>query len=152
MTTPAGRSFAAWAPVVGWVALIAWLSGDGFSDEQTAVWLAGAPFVSSLGLSPAHIDTANLILRKTAHFVEYAILAMLAYRALGTSATPRSRGARLLGAVLIAVGCATLDELHQSVTLTRTGRPRDVLIDGLGAFAGALAGGWYLFRRRPRPT
>ncbi len=108
--------------------------------------------MSGLGLSPAHIDTANLILRKTAHFVEYAILAMLTYRALGMGPTPRARGARLLGAVLIAVGCASFDEWHQTLTLTRTGRPRDVLIDGMGALTGALTGGWYLFRRRARPT
>ena len=77
---------------------------------------------------------------------------MLAYRALGWVRRRARAGRGSLGAVLIAVGCATLDELHQTLTLTRSGRARDVLIDGVGAFAGALVGGWYLFRRRPRPT
>jgi VanZ family protein len=126
--------------VLCWVAVIAWLSGERFSDEQTAAWLARAPFVASLGIPPALIDTANLILRKTAHFVEYAILALLAYRALGMGAVPRSRTSRVLGALLLAVGCATLDELHQTMTLTRTGRAHDVVLDGAGAFAGAVAG------------
>lgn len=123
-----------------WVAVIAWLSGDRFSDAQTAAWLARVPFVAGLGLPSALVDTANLILRKTAHFVEYAILALLAYRALGAGAVPRSRRARVLGALFLAVGIATLDELNQAATLARSGRAHDVVLDGAGAFAGALAG------------
>lgn len=134
------------------MAVITWLSGDQFSDEQTASWLVGVPFLSSLGLSPAAIDTANLILRKSTHFVEYAILALLASRALGMGAAPRSRATRLLGALLLAVGYATLDELHQTLTATRSGTVHDVLIDGLGATAGALIGGLYLFRRGAPPA
>lgn len=126
--------------MLGWVAVIAWLSGDRFSDAQTAAWLARTPFVAALGLAPALVDTANLILRKTAHFVEYAILALLAYRALGAGAVPRSRLARVLGALLLSIGMATLDELNQALTLTRSGRGHDVVLDGAGAFAGALAG------------
>jgi VanZ family protein len=142
------RQLAAWGPVVLWMAVIAWLSGDQFSDRQTAAWLAGVPFVAALGLSPAAIDTANLILRKSAHFVEYAALATLTYRALGVGATRRSRWARLLGALLLAVGFASLDEVHQRFTLTRTGTARDVVVDALGATAGALVGGLLLVRRR----
>jgi VanZ family protein len=138
-----GRPFLAWAPVICWVAVIACLSGERFSDEQTAAWLAGAPFVSSLGVAPALIDTANLILRKTSHFVEYATLALLTYRALGMGATPRTQRARILGAVLLAVGCASLDEWHQTMTLTRTGRVHDVVLDAMGALAGAFAGVWF---------
>ena len=156
-----GRPFLAWVPVICWIAVIACLSGERFSDEQTAAWLAGAPFVASLGVQPALIDTANLILRKTSHFVEYATLALLTYRALGMGATARSRRARILGAVLLAVGCATLDEWHQTMTLTRTGRMHDVVLDGVGALAGAFAGAWLgqwggasapPAGRKPRPT
>jgi VanZ family protein len=139
--------------------IIAWLSGDGFSDERTAAWLTGTPLVGLLGVPPALIDTANLILRKSAHFVEYATLSMLTYRALGMGAAGRSRWARLCGAVALAIACAAVDEMHQATTLSRTGTPRDVLLDSLGAAAGALAGGLVLFRRgrphrrdrRPRP-
>ena len=130
------------------MAVIAWLSGDQFSDEQTAAWLAAAPFLASLGLPPAVIDTTNLILRKSTHFVEYATLAMLSFRALGMGATPRSRASRLLGALLLAVGYATLDELRQTGTATRSGTAHDVLIDSLGAAAGAIVGGLHLYRRR----
>lgn len=130
-----------------WVGVIAWLSGEGFSDEQTAAWLVGSPFFDALGIPPALVDTANVILRKSAHFVEYATLSMLTYRALGRGAVPRPRRVRLAGAIAVALVCATLDELHQATTLTRTGAPRDVLLDGLGATAGAVVGGLLLFRR-----
>lgn len=138
--------------MVLWLGVIAWLSGEGFSDEQTAAWLVGAPYFDALGIPPALVDTANLILRKTAHFVEYAVLSMLTYRALGHGGPGRSRRVRLAGALALAVACATLDELHQATTLSRTGTPRDVLLDGVGAAAGALVGGLLLFRRtRARP-
>ena len=138
---------AAWGPVLLWLGVIAWLSGEGFSDERTAAWLVEAPFFDALGIPPALVDTANLILRKSAHFVEYAVLSMLTYRALGVGARPRSRRVRLAGALAVALLCATLDELHQATTLTRTGTPRDVLLDGLGAAAGAMVGGLLLFHR-----
>jgi VanZ family protein len=120
------------------MAVIAWLSGDQFSDEQSAAWLARLPFVAALGLSPTVIDTANLILRKSTHFVEYAALAMLVWRAIGMAAARPSSSGRLLGALLVGVGYATLDELHQALTATRSGTVHDVLIDSLGAAAGAL--------------
>ena len=130
----------AWAPVLLWMAVIAWLSGDSFSDDQTAVWLADVPLVAALGLPPAAIDTANLILRKSGHFVEYATLGLLAFRALRGGSGLRSPRTCLVGAVSIAVVYASLDELHQTWTLTRSGTVHDVVIDGLGASAGALLG------------
>jgi len=144
----AARLVSAWLPVVLWVGVITWLSGDRFSDERTAWWLLRVPFVAALGLPPAVVDVANLILRKTAHFVEYAALSMLTYRALGFNDPAPPRRARLLWALALAVACAIGDELHQATTWTRTGSPKDVLLDGLGAFAGALTGAAYLYRRR----
>jgi VanZ family protein len=72
------------------------------------------------------------------HFVEYAILALLTYRALGMGDLPRSRRRRLLGAVLLGLSCAAFDEIHQTFTLTRSGRLHDVLLDTAGTLGGAL--------------
>lgn len=147
---PSARAWlTAWAPVVLWVAVIGWLSGDGFSDEHTASWLAGASWLGSLGLPPALIGMANWILRKTAHVVEYAVLAALAYR--GAARTDRARGAlaHVLLAVTLAVACAALDELHQATTATRSGSLKDFALNGAGALAGAAAAaGWARRRRR----
>lgn len=151
VTAPAGRPggwamVAAWLPLGLWLGVIFWLSGDQFSDEQTAEWLTSLPWLAGLGLPPAAFDLANLIVRKSAHFVEYAVLSMLAYRAIGASRPAWSRRGALVGAVVLAVACATVDELHQATTLTRTGSPKDVVIDSLGAFAGALSGAALLYR------
>jgi VanZ family protein len=138
---------AAWGPVVLWIGVITWLSSDRFSDEQTASWLTRLPFLAALGLPPATIDAVNLILRKTAHFVEYATLSLLTYRALGLSDPSASRARRLLSAVTLAVACAALDEFHQTLTLTRTGSLKDLLINSLGAVAGALVAARLLAHR-----
>jgi len=143
---------AAWGPVVLWLGLIAWMSGDRFSDEQTASWLSGVPFLAAMDLPPTLIDSANLILRKSAHFVEYAVLSMLTYRALGQAVASRARATRLAGALALTLSVAVLDEVHQGTTQTRTGSPRDVLLDAVGAAAGALVGGLYLHRRGAHRT
>jgi VanZ family protein len=125
-------------PVIAWVAVIASFSTERFSDAQTASWLARIPFVASLGLPLALVDTANLILRKSMHFVEYALLGVLTYRALGTGAAPASQRGRVLAALALAAGVAISDEVHQAFTLSRSGRAHDVLLDAAGALAGAV--------------
>lgn len=66
------------------------------------------------------------MIKKTAHFVAYAILAVLARRAL-----PHP-----LMALVWAVLYAGLDEFHQTFIPGRFGSPNDVLIDSLGALTG----------------
>lgn len=142
----AGTITAAWVPVLLWLGVIFWLSGDQFSDEQTAKWLTQFPLLTALGLPPQVIDLANLIVRKCAHFVEYAILSMLAYRAFTASLPGVALGRALLAAIGFAVVVAACDELHQATTLTRTGSPRDVVLDSIGVLAGALSGATVLYR------
>jgi len=142
-----GALCAAWAPVALWMGVIFWLSGDQFSDAHTAAWLTNLPLVGALGLPPAVIEVGNVIVRKCAHFVEYAILSMLAYRATGSTWPGLTARRALLAAVALAVVVAATDELHQTTTLYRTGTPKDVVLDSIGAFAGALTGASLLYRR-----
>lgn len=72
--------------------------------------------------------------RKVAHFVEYALLAGLWWRALRTRLSP---SAAIGVAVAISVAYAASDELHQLTVSGRTGTPRDVAIDTAGAAATA---------------
>lgn len=141
---------AAWGPVVAWVAVIFSLSSDQFSDVNTAAWLSAMPVVGALGLTPAAIEVGNFIVRKSAHFVEYALLGMLALRAL--RATWRQRGPQLLAAaVAVAAVCASADELRQHLcTVSRTGTAKDVALDILGALTGAIVGATYLYGRVKR--
>jgi VanZ family protein len=150
--TPAERAATlagAWMPALVWVGVIFWLSSDRFSDEQTAEWLAHFPLLAALGLPPQLVDVVNLIVRKCAHFVEYAILGLLAYRALRAT-RPRAAARGLLAlAVGASIGVAAVDELHQTRTLTRSGSANDFAINGLGALNGAL-GAVILHRHRGR--
>ena len=121
-----------WAPPVGWMMLIMWLSTDTFSAANTARVLV--PSISRLApwLTPAQIDLVHFLIRKSAHMGEYAVLGCLWFRALRRAGgwSPR-RGA--WWALQISVLWAVLDELHQATTLARTGAARDVVIDTVGA-------------------
>lgn len=73
----------------------------------------------------------DLVLRKIAHMVEYGLLWFLWWRALGYR--------NPLPAVVIALGYAATDELHQTMVRDRSGTPWDWLIDAAGVgLAGLL--------------
>lgn len=76
------------------------------------------------------LGTWDLVLRKIAHFCEYALLTFLWWRPLRTVTDPR-RAALL--AFAIASAYAITDELHQTTVEGRHGTPVDWLIDSAGA-------------------
>ena len=78
------------------------------------------------------IDT---LLRKLAHFGEYALLCALWWRALRAMlANERA----LLFAFGVASAYAATDEYHQSLVASRHGTPVDWLIDAAGAATAAV--------------
>jgi VanZ family protein len=88
-----------------------------------------------------------VLLRKPAHLLAYAVLALLLLRAL-TQSAPALRDARvfLVAAWAMAAAVAAGDEIHQSFQPGREGLFSDVLVDVAGAGLGlALA---VAFRRR----
>jgi VanZ family protein len=103
------RRFSLWAPVVLWAALIFALSSIPSLATDLGVW-----------------DT---ILRKGAHMTEYAILALLLFRALGSE----------LHAFVFGLAYAISDEIHQLFVSGRHGSPVDVTIDAAGLLLGLLA-------------
>jgi VanZ family protein len=102
------RVLSTWAPVALWAGLIFGLSS-----------------VPNLGTD---LGTWDLVLRKLAHFGEYAVLGLLLVRALG----------RELLAVAAGVAYAATDELHQHFVRGRHAAFRDVAIDSAGVLAGLL--------------
>lgn len=93
-------------------------------------------------------------IRKCAHTVEYAILALLVWLARRKSQEPPTRGWNwpdALFAIMVAGLYAITDELHQYIGSlygsSRQGSPWDVLLDTGGATAGMIAlrivGGWF---------
>ena len=92
-----------------------------------------------------------LIARKCVHLTEYAVLALLLWRALRKPVKndPRPwlwREARL--ALLMVALYAASDEFHQCFVPTRTGLVSDVLVDTAGGAAGLLA--LWAFGRRQK--
>jgi VanZ family protein len=127
-----------WLPAVGWMAVILVLSSDVGGAQHTGRVLG--PLFRWLwpGASSAQIDALHFLIRKTGHFIEYAILAALWYRAFfrGRRLAPGSSAG---GALAISVGLACLDELHQAMlTVNRGGSPGDVALDTAGAVIALL--------------
>jgi VanZ family protein len=102
------RPLSLWGPVVFWAAVIFAFSSVPNLATDLGVW-----------------DT---ILRKCAHASEYAVLAVLLFRALG-----RNRPAFLIG-----FAYAITDELHQAFVGGRHASPFDVSMDAAGLALGLL--------------
>jgi VanZ family protein len=139
------RVVLAWVLVIAW-ALVIWnLGQDGFSARATSSqllewlrWLLG-------DLDP-HTRYRILIgIRKSAHFVEYAILALLTFRAaLITAPRHRLTSAAWIALFFVAT-LASADEARQAFSTVRTGSPYDVLLDIMGGaigVAGVLLFSW----------
>lgn len=148
---PSRRSLVlAWTAVVCWAAVIWVLGGEGFSMSETSRhmlpwldWLTG-----DLDWRTRYKILAAI--RKLAHLVEYAILAVLTFRAaLRTARKNRLATAGWVAAFLVAA-LATADEARQALTATRTGSPYDVLIDMTGG-AIAIAAVIVIMRRMRSP-
>ena len=104
---PAARLVSTWLPVVLWAGVIFALS--------------------SIPALTTGLGTWDLLLRKLAHVVEYAVLGFLLARAAPEPA-----------ALLLGIAYAASDELHQHFVPGREGVPLDVAIDGVGVVAGVV--------------
>lgn len=138
---PAASFVRDWLPVVAWTVFIFVGSTDAFSSAHTSRILG--PLLRWLfpGLKEPTIDLAVLLIRKTAHLTEYAVLAVLWWRALRRPVRQDPRPWAWQPAVLAVLASAlwaAADEFHQSFTATRTASLWDVLLDTAGAGIGLL--------------
>ncbi len=97
------------------------------------------------------ITSWQLVVRKTAHFSEYAVLGVLSANALRTYNL--SRAVKFLLPCAICFVYAISDEIHQYFVPDRACRALDVLIDTAGGITGTaifcfLA--WFISRKRAR--
>jgi VanZ family protein len=132
------RRLGYWIPPAVWTAIILLASSDFFSASHTGSFLE-AVVTSVLGhsLSPETFATMHFVVRKSAHLTEYGILGALLFRAIRSGRAGWDwRWAAT--AVLLAASVAAVDEWHQTFIPSRTGTPRDVLIDATGAAVAQL--------------
>ena len=85
--------------------------------------------------SDEFLSFAENIIRKIAHFTEYAVLSILLTLTLKSFGLTLKKSAL---AVLISFLYAISDEIHQYFVPGRAGRAFDVLIDTSGAFVGYI--------------
>ena len=132
------RSYVSVPWLVAMVAMIAliWgnslVPGEGSSSISTAVMEAVRSFLDAISLPSAWVT--NFLVRKTAHFTEYAVLGILTSQALD----PRGSRLRcrwlLIAALLVLV--PSLDETIQLSVAGRSGMATDVMLDCCGAAFG----------------
>ena len=128
-----------WAPIIGWIVLIFFASGDLMSAEHTSRFLV--PFLRWLNpdISAGTLAEIHFCVRKAAHITEYAILALLVSRAIFRDPSQNwARSTLFIGAWIACTVVATCDEFRQSFVESRGASPWDVMIDSAGAIFGLL--------------
>jgi VanZ family protein len=101
-------------------------------------------------IAPLTVVRIEFLIRKAAHVSEYAVLAVLFYRAF-VHTVFRSRRALSAGLVLLLCAAyAASDEFHQSFVPSRTSSLRDVMIDICGATLAVLLY-WSIATRGRKP-
>ena len=144
------RIWLAWLWVALWAVVIWQFGTDTYSLQRTSRFLQ--PLIAWL---LGEVDLATrykiyMITRKSAHFIEYAVLAYLAFRAaLLTAASARIWTACWVALFFVAT-LAAADEIRQAYSSVRTGSPYDVLIDIAGGLVGLL--GVLVISRRMRSS
>jgi VanZ family protein len=96
-----------------WLPLLTWMAAIFVASSQTRAE------IPSFGVW-------DLLVKKLGHFLSYALLAFLSWRAAGESDHP------YVWAFLITILYAISDEWHQSFVPTRHASALDVAIDSLG--------------------
>lgn len=138
------------------VAFVLWLCcvwghslvpGPASSDESSRFVFLVRPLFALFGNSDEQLMT--FIIRKTAHFSEYAILALIGRR-MAVAWLGRTHAAQFLSAAIwVVVPC--IDECIQLFVPGRDGRITDVLIDMAGGLLGLYVAR-LLERRLPPAT
>ncbi len=128
-----------WGIVVAWMVVISTLSADPFSASNTHRYIDPVLRFFFPGLSFSELMWAHSVVRKTAHFVEFAVLGFLVFWASRRGRQPRWRGRWMIQALAVAAGYALLDEFHQRFVASRTASLADSGIDFLGAACSQAA-------------
>lgn len=101
-----------WLPVIIWCAFIFYLSSiPSLKSELPGVF--------------------DLLLRKVAHFTEFAVLTFLFFRAASFN---MNKNEAIVHAVLFSFVFSLTDEYHQTFVFGRSGNLFDVVIDSMGIF------------------
>ena len=137
-----------YAPLLGWIGFIFFASTGAMSASNTSRIIG--PLFRWLfpGITEAQLLFVHFSVRKSAHFIEYAVLALLAARAFIPSSHRVLRRGWFIAALLLVAVVALLDEYHQSFLAARTGTIWDSLIDISGGASALIAFSLWRARRK----
>jgi VanZ family protein len=144
-----------WLPVVFWMAVIFSASSDSQSGHRSSQIIG--PIVRWLipGISKSAEERIVAVVRKLAHVMEYAVLAVLLWRARRGTSKQQNIGwlhAHARFAIVVTVLYAITDELHQILVPNRGPGIGDVLLDTAGGLVGLLVVWlWFRFKGDARP-
>jgi VanZ family protein len=131
-----------WLPVCIWAAVIFWMSTEAGSTRHTSRIIGPILRWFNPAITDETVRHVQTMVRKTAHVSEYALLAILLWRARRrpTRDDPGPWGYReAIFAIVCAALFAATDEWHQTFVPGRQGDPLDALLDTAGATLGMLA-------------
>ena len=138
-----------YGPLIVWAAAIFVFSSGVFSGSKTSSVLRPLLLWVYPSISDAALALVHVLIRKGAHFFEYAILAVLAARAFRTSSRDFLRSRWFAVSLAFVALYALSDEFHQSFVSSRTASIYDCLIDTAGGLM-ALTVISYRYKRNRR--
>ena len=138
-----------WLWVALWMLVIFLFSTSAFSGDNTSRIIGPILKWISPEISNESIAFVQFFLRKTAHIIEYAFLAILLCNAIVRRLKEFSAKVLIVRSVFISLIYAASDEWHQSLSAGRIGSLMDISIDGVGALFGALSFLW-LFKHKQK--
>jgi VanZ family protein len=142
-----------WLPVATVFGVMYYFSTDVFSADNTRsviekIFRWFVPHASNHTMA-----SFNYVVRKSAHFIEYAVLGALLFRAFREDSPVRWRFRWAFYSFASAGSWALLDEFHQTFTRSRGGSIWDSLLDSSGAlFSLAIIALYSIKHRTPRSS
>ena len=133
-----------------WMFFISFASGSEFSALNTSTVVRPLILWFFPNISDDRLAAIHFLIRKSAHFTEYGVLAFLASRAFTTSSHAFIRRNWFQLGVLLVVCYSLLDEFHQSFVPSRTASLYDSGIDMAGGVTVLLIFKLYYKRAKNR--
>lgn len=125
-------------PLLFWLGFIFFASTGEMSASNTSRFIRPVLLWLFPNISEPTLELIHVLIRKCAHFAEYALLALLAARAFTTSSKSFLRNHWFLSSLLLVIIYALLDEYHQTFVSSRMGSIYDSMIDTTGGLAALV--------------
>jgi VanZ family protein len=137
--TPTSRSLLwRYLPLLGWMIFIAFASSASFSASSTSRIIGPLFLWFFPNASGETLTLVHMLVRKLAHFVEYAVLGLLAARAFRGSPRLGVRSRWFLISAGLIVVYSLVDEYRQSFVPSRTPSIFDSLVDMAGGLTSLI--------------